>query len=46
MSEAARKRKEGAVIWNGIAVNEVVVVLPPGENVFKVGKKWMGVVVP
>jgi tyrosyl-tRNA synthetase len=46
VSEAARKRKEGAVIWNGIAVNEVVLVLRAGENVFKVGKRWAGVIVP
>ena len=46
ITEASRKRKEGAVIWNGIPVNQVVLVLRPGDNVFKVGKSWMGVIVP
>jgi tyrosyl-tRNA synthetase len=46
VSEAARKRKEGAVIWNGIPVNEVMLVLRAGENLFKVGKNWTGVIVP
>jgi tyrosyl-tRNA synthetase len=46
VTEAARKRKEGAVIWNGIPVYQLVLVLRNGENVFKVGKKWMRVIVP
>jgi tyrosyl-tRNA synthetase len=45
VSEAARKRKEGAVIWNGISVKDMVLVLRTGENVFKVGKRWARVVV-
>jgi tyrosyl-tRNA synthetase len=46
VSEAMRKRKEGAVIWNGIPVMGVTLVLRPGDNVFKLGKKWTGVIVP
>ena len=46
VSEASRKRKEGAVIWNGIPINDVALVIRAGENVFKLGKNWRRVVVP
>jgi tyrosyl-tRNA synthetase len=46
VSEAARKRKEGAVMWNGIPVNDVIMALRSGENLFKVGKNWTRVIVP
>ncbi len=46
VSEAGRKRKEGAVIWNGIPVTDVVLVLHAGKNLFKVGKCWARVAVP
>ncbi|HVP49002.1 MAG TPA: tyrosine--tRNA ligase [Bryobacteraceae bacterium] len=46
VSEAARKRKEGAVVWNGTPVSELVLTLRAGENRFKVGKHWTAVIVP
>jgi len=39
VSEASRKRKEGAVIWNGIPINDVTIVVRAGD-VFKMGKYW------
>ena len=45
VSEAARKRREGAVICDGVQVRDVGVYLSRGESVFKVGKNWIGVIV-
>jgi len=47
ISEAARKRKAGAVLWQGDKLTDLVfVVHPGGQYTFKVGKNWLRVIVP
>jgi len=45
-SEAARKRKEGAVIIGETTVQDPTFYLKNGKHVVRVGKKWMSVTVP
>jgi len=45
-SEAARKRKEGAVIIGETTVQDPTFYLKHGKHVVRVGKKWKSVTVP
>jgi tyrosyl-tRNA synthetase len=45
-SEAARKRKEGAVIIGETTVQDPTFYLKNGKHVVRVGKKWKSVTVP
>jgi tyrosyl-tRNA synthetase len=45
VSEAARKRKAGAVLWNDEKITDLIFVIHPGEYTFKVGKNWRRVTV-
>jgi tyrosyl-tRNA synthetase len=45
VSEAARKRKAGAVLWEGTKLTDLIFAVHPGEYKFKVGKNWRRVIV-
>ncbi len=45
VSEAARKRKAGAILWNDEKLTDLIFVIHPGEYTFKVGKNWRRVTV-
>jgi tyrosyl-tRNA synthetase len=45
-SEAARKRKEGAVIIGETTVQDPTFYLKNGKHIVRVGKKWKSVTVP
>ena len=45
-SEAARKRKEGAVIIGEITVQDPTFYLKNGKHIVRVGKKWKSLTVP
>ena len=46
VSEAARKRKAGAVLWEGEKLTALVFKIHAGEYKFNVGKNWRRVIVP
>ena len=46
VSEAARKRKAGAVLWEGEKLTALVFKIHAGEHKFNVGKNWRRVIVP
>jgi tyrosyl-tRNA synthetase len=46
VSEAARKRKAGAVFWEGEKVTALVLMMHAGEHKINIGKNWRRVVVP
>ena len=39
-TDAERKIKAGAVEVNGERITSLTITLPPGQHVFRVGKKW------
>ena len=45
ISDAARKRKAGAVLWEGTKLTDLIFAVHPGEYKFKVGKNWRRVIV-
>jgi tyrosyl-tRNA synthetase len=45
VSDAARKRKAGAVLWEGTKLTDLIFAVHPGEYKFKVGKNWRRVIV-
>ena len=45
VSDAARKRKAGAVLWEGTKLTDLTFAVHPGEYKFKVGKNWRRVIV-
>jgi tyrosyl-tRNA synthetase len=45
VTEAARKRKAGAVQCEGTKLTDLIFAVHPGELIFKVGKSWRRVIV-